>query len=348
MTDFGSPTSGNAEHSRAVTAFFDSKPAADKAKTDLIAAGLSPDAISVAGGDTLTTDAPVDNGGFWHALKEFFMPDEDRYSYAEGLRRGGYALSVWTDEAQYDRALDILDADGAVDIDERERSWKSEGWSGYLPDAASDLGFGSADASTAGFGASRAGADGYASTGSLTERGTPGAESRADADRVGTGPNEEGLLNPDFRERIGSGTASMTPPTSTGPQDATLGNNAATSDRAREATLSPDFRDSVGAGATGGTSTASFTGSSAPQARDTPSYATAADAEDATLGSPTRSGAETPAARSTVGSTMSDTAASRPQDAAGTGLARRDDGVQRARVRGYIADAKTDSAASGI
>lgn len=314
MSDYTATQSGSARGQvRTVTAFFDSRDAADKARADLVAAGLSPDTINVAGGDEVgNATAPSEEGGFWHALKEFFMPDEDRYAYAEGLRRGGFALSVRTGEAQYDRALDILDADGAVDIDERERSWRSEGWTGFQPGVFTpDVGIAAGDASTAGFGASRAGEDGYADTGALTGRGSVDAESRADAGLVGTGANEPGLLNPDFRERIGSGTASMTPPTPTGSQDATVGNNAATRDRS------------------------------------TAAYDRARDAEDATLGSPTRSGAELPSARSTIGSSTAEEETWGAQGASGSWSSRRDENIQRARVRGYIID-PDKTAGSGI
>ncbi len=42
-----------------------------------------------------TASAPQ-HEGFLAALKDMFMPEEDRYSYAEGLRRGGYLVSVKT------------------------------------------------------------------------------------------------------------------------------------------------------------------------------------------------------------------------------------------------------------
>ena len=32
---------------------------------------------------------------------------------------------------QYDTALDILDDEGSVNLDERAESWRSEGWGGY-------------------------------------------------------------------------------------------------------------------------------------------------------------------------------------------------------------------------
>jgi hypothetical protein len=69
--------------------------------------------------------------GFWESLGDLFLPDEDRYTYAEGLRRGGYLVTVRASDAEYDRALDILDDEGTIDVEERAASWRSEGWSGY-------------------------------------------------------------------------------------------------------------------------------------------------------------------------------------------------------------------------
>jgi uncharacterized protein (TIGR02271 family) len=68
--------------------------------------------------------------GFWDSLRDLFLPDEDRHTYAEGLRRGGYLVSVSATDAEYERALDILDDEGTIDIDERADSWRAEGWSG--------------------------------------------------------------------------------------------------------------------------------------------------------------------------------------------------------------------------
>lgn len=36
----------------------------------------------------------ADVSGFWPMLEDFFLPDEDRAIYAEGLRRGGFLVSV--------------------------------------------------------------------------------------------------------------------------------------------------------------------------------------------------------------------------------------------------------------
>ncbi|WP_244498036.1 YsnF/AvaK domain-containing protein [Aureimonas sp. AU40] len=120
--------------SQTVTAFFDSRSDADAAIERIVAAGVSRSAIKIVdGAETSTspaTTAPIHERSFFESLGDFFMPDEDRHSYAEGLRRGGYLVSVPTTVGNRDAILDILDDEGTVDMDKREASWKSEGWSG--------------------------------------------------------------------------------------------------------------------------------------------------------------------------------------------------------------------------
>ena len=122
-------------HSRTLAAFFDTKGAAETAIKDIEALGIPKQHITmVAGGSTTAVGASAtapQHEGLLQSLKDLFMPEEDQYSYAEGLRRGGYLVSIKSDEANYNRILDILDRDGAVDMDERETTWRSEGWTGY-------------------------------------------------------------------------------------------------------------------------------------------------------------------------------------------------------------------------
>lgn len=123
-------------HSRTITGFFDTKQSAERAVAALESAGIPSQHIKlVQGADTTTTTKTAHAGGFWDSLKDLFMPEEDKHAYAEGLRRGGYLLSVNADEANYTKVLDILDVDGSVDMDARETTWKAEGWQGYAPAA---------------------------------------------------------------------------------------------------------------------------------------------------------------------------------------------------------------------
>ena len=125
-------------HSRTITAFFDTREAAQRASDDLVAAGIPQRHIRLTeGGQTGTaTTASTGEKGFWDELKDLFLPDEDRYGYAEGLRRGGFLLSVKADEAMYTQVVDVLDRDGAINMDEREASWRRSGWTGYETGAA--------------------------------------------------------------------------------------------------------------------------------------------------------------------------------------------------------------------
>ena len=126
-------TQNTAASSRALTAIFDTRGAAQQAASDLEAAGVPRTDISLVEGSANTGGvvASPEHEGFLAGLKDLFMPEEDRYSYAEGLRRGGYLVSVRTGQVDADRVLDILDRDGAVDMNERETAWRSEGWTGY-------------------------------------------------------------------------------------------------------------------------------------------------------------------------------------------------------------------------
>jgi len=129
-------------YSRTITAFFDSQDDAQDAVDRLIADGISRDRIRLVAGaasGSTNTSYPESGTGFWEALKDLFMPDEDRYTYAEGLRRGGYLVTVQATDAEYERALDILDDEGTIDIDARQDEWRSEGWTGYSGATASDM-----------------------------------------------------------------------------------------------------------------------------------------------------------------------------------------------------------------
>ncbi|MBE7220825.1 MAG: hypothetical protein INR64_20345, partial [Caulobacteraceae bacterium] len=143
---------------RSVTAFFDTQDAADRARDDLVAAGVPSPSVRVAGGEARAAEPPHPHG-FWESLKDFFVPDEDRHMYAEGLRRGGYAVAVDTDSAAYDRVLEILDRDGAVDMEERSAGWREEGWGGLTgpaPLGEREMAYTPAGGALGGFAASRA------------------------------------------------------------------------------------------------------------------------------------------------------------------------------------------------
>jgi uncharacterized protein (TIGR02271 family) len=117
---------------RSLTAFFDDRDDAEEAVSRLRSLGIADSSIRLTGGDSYReTVDPNDQKGFWDSVADFFFPEEDRATYAEGLRRGGYLVTVGDIRAdQFDQALDILDDEGSVDLETRAETWRSEGWTG--------------------------------------------------------------------------------------------------------------------------------------------------------------------------------------------------------------------------
>jgi hypothetical protein len=116
-----------------ITAFFDERRAADRAVDRLLGAGFPRAAVRLVPGGERDTDEGAQAGGldphparlgFFNAIEDLLLPEGDRWAYAEGLRRGGFLVSVHCDDAEHDRALDILDDEGTIDLDEREPLWR--------------------------------------------------------------------------------------------------------------------------------------------------------------------------------------------------------------------------------
>src|SRR5215212_542281 len=132
----GTPTGmGTGQQTRMLTAMFDSREDANEAIERLVELGIPRANCRLVEGESSSTSSTVsaqghrEPKGFWDSLADLFMPEEDRYTYAEGRRRGGYLLSVNVTDAQYDDALDSLDDEGTINIDERADTWRKEGWS---------------------------------------------------------------------------------------------------------------------------------------------------------------------------------------------------------------------------
>lgn len=146
-----------------LSAFFDSEHDAQKAVDRLVEAGIPQESIRLLPGyesDTPVTDRREQHRGFFASLADFFLPDEDRYTYAEGLSRGGYLVAVNNLSAsQYDTAIDILDDEGAIDLDEREESWRSEGWTGYQAGATAEAPLHPSASEASGYGSRSLGAN---------------------------------------------------------------------------------------------------------------------------------------------------------------------------------------------
>ena len=125
-------TSTVKEPARNLTAFFDRRSDVEKAIDDLIAAGISNDAINITPGNE--SDRPARGHlDFLDILSSsFFFSNEERGLYAEGLRRGGFLLTVReTSQEQHDKAVKIVAENGSIDLDERAEDWRKDGWLGH-------------------------------------------------------------------------------------------------------------------------------------------------------------------------------------------------------------------------
>ena len=157
---------------RSLSAMFDTREDADRAVARLKEVGIADVVLTGEenGGYSVDTAPGVTDRdrGFFESIGDFFFPEEDRYAYAEGLNRGGYLVTVSNvPENMYDRALDILDDEGAVDLDARESEWRSQGWQGYT---------GAGAATGAAVGSTFADRDVTATDRDLTDRNLRGGE----------------------------------------------------------------------------------------------------------------------------------------------------------------------------
>lgn len=146
---------------RMITGLFDTRTEADRAGQELARQlGLAPERLRLHEQAAGAGAAPGgEDRGILGAIADLFIPQNDAATYAEGIRRGGVLLTAEVEEQDLDRAMDILERHEAVDLDEREANWRSEGWSGGA--AASGGGLSGAAAS----GGATAGAGGTAGMG---------------------------------------------------------------------------------------------------------------------------------------------------------------------------------------
>jgi uncharacterized protein (TIGR02271 family) len=117
-----------------ITAVYDTQAEAERAVEALAAQGIPRSDLRIHrdAAEATTGGASMENQdkGFWASLGELYVPDDDRHTYAEALRRGSVMVTARVDDAHYEAAADLLETHGAVDLDARESSWRSEGWAG--------------------------------------------------------------------------------------------------------------------------------------------------------------------------------------------------------------------------
>ena len=115
--------------SRTVTALYDTKAEAEAARDRLSAE------VDVEGRAKIIDQASMSQDQRSSDFRSVPLSDEDREAYGEGLRRGGFMLCAEVDEDEdADKIVSILEQTSSVDLDERQSSWRSEGWAGSSTD----------------------------------------------------------------------------------------------------------------------------------------------------------------------------------------------------------------------
>jgi uncharacterized protein (TIGR02271 family) len=103
---------------RTITALFDTVDAAEKATRDL--------AERVGGVRGTIYDSRTSSDA-----DSLSIPGEDKATLQEHIRRGGAVLHAQIPDEKFEAASSVLEEDGALDFDEREATWRREGWTGW-------------------------------------------------------------------------------------------------------------------------------------------------------------------------------------------------------------------------
>jgi uncharacterized protein (TIGR02271 family) len=125
---------------KTLVAVFDDYDDAERARERLASAGfrqqdiqVTPERSAWGTGDASyggTATKPGGLRGFFASL--FGTDDEESHGYySEAVRRGSIVVAVEVNDNQTERATDIFEDCGAIDVDERVERWKAAGYTGY-------------------------------------------------------------------------------------------------------------------------------------------------------------------------------------------------------------------------
>lgn len=113
-------------HDRTITALFERRDDAMRAIEALCEeAGLDSSDVQVDDASSLEPQPAEaaersESRGLFSSLRELFVPDDDNARYAAAARQGGFVVAARIAEAQIGAAIDILERNGAVDLDQRD------------------------------------------------------------------------------------------------------------------------------------------------------------------------------------------------------------------------------------
>jgi uncharacterized protein (TIGR02271 family) len=116
---------------RTLTALFDTRSEAEAARAQLQSA-INVEDVHIhdqtSQGFSSSGYSSQQDRGFWGNIKSAFLPDEDRHTYEEGMRRGGFLLTAEVNERDADEACRLLESGNSVDLERRTSEWRSSGW----------------------------------------------------------------------------------------------------------------------------------------------------------------------------------------------------------------------------
>jgi len=124
-----------------LTAFYDDRAEADAAVRRVTDAGVPAGNVRIVEGNDPAANAgtrPREDRSFMDKLGDFFMPEEDRHTFAEGLHRGGYVVAARVSADRKDHVAELLDHDSGIDLDQRSDEWRKDGWAGFQAGTGSD------------------------------------------------------------------------------------------------------------------------------------------------------------------------------------------------------------------
>jgi len=137
---FNNVFSGADHMTSTLAGVFDDYEDAERAREQLAQAGFRREAIQVTpersawgSGDATYGGRAKERGGLRAYFAELFGIGEPSHEdYSEAVRRGSIVVAVEVDDdSQIERARDILEDGGAIDVDERVERWKAAGYTGY-------------------------------------------------------------------------------------------------------------------------------------------------------------------------------------------------------------------------
>jgi uncharacterized protein (TIGR02271 family) len=113
--------------SRTVTALYDTRAEAESAKQRLSSAVDVESARIIDKDNSGSSDQQQGS-----SLGSLGISSEDRHAYGEGINRGGFLLCAEVDsDEDADEIVRVLEQTSSVDLDDRQNSWKSEGWAPF-------------------------------------------------------------------------------------------------------------------------------------------------------------------------------------------------------------------------